>query len=305
MTYKQHPLSAAFPAMAEDDFALLVADIDANGQRDPVVLFEGDVIDGWHRTRACDQLAMPVRTIELPAGVDPVAFVLSRNLHRRHLTASQRAIAVAACAKWLPVGGRVESATAAPAPDSATVALSPVPEPAGKSLKELADDAGVSRRTMAHAAKVVKEAAPEVAQAVKDGTLPVAQAAGIAALPKDEQPAAAAAPPAKPARKAKPEPDNAGALADLQAQLDAANEALTELTQNLKMTVDDNNAMAAVFEADDKLALALAQNTKLRAEVAGLRERVNGLMSEKNEAVRLLKHWKGRAERAEKVGAAA
>lgn len=295
MIYKQHPLSAAFPSMSDEDFAALVVDIDANGQRDPVVLFEGMVIDGWHRTRACDQLAQPLMFVDLQAGIDPVAFVMSRNLHRRHLTASQRAIAVAACAKWLPSGGQ---------PESATVALSGA-EPAGKSLAALADDAGVSRRTMAHAAKVVKEAAPEVTQAVKDGALPVAQAASIAALPKDEQPEAIKAPPEKPARKPRQAPADPSALAELQAQLDAANEALTELTQNLKMTVDDNNAMAAVFEADDKLAEALAQNKKLRAEVAGLRERVNGLMNERNEAVRLTRHWKGRAERAEKAGATA
>ena len=91
----------------------------------------------------------------------------------------------------------------------------------------------------------------------------------------------------------------------MRAELDAANDALKELTQNLKSTVDDNTAMAAVFEADDKLVEALAQNQRLRAEVSGLRERVNGLMGEKNEAVRMVKHWRGRAERAEKAGVAA
>jgi hypothetical protein len=302
MTYKQHPLSAAFPSMSDDDFAALVADIEANGQRDPVVLFEGMVIDGWHRTRACDQLAQPLLTIELQAGIDPVAFVLSRNLHRRHLTASQRAMAVAACAKWLPVGAPANSATVALLQSS-----EPEPEQAAKSLQELAEDAGVSRRTMAQAAKVVKQAAPEVAQAVKDGTLPVSQAAAIAALPKDEQPDAmsGAAPAPRATRKAKPAAGDDQALAALQTQLDAANEALAELTQNLQEVVADNTAMSAVFEADDKLAESLAQNKRLRAEVSGLRERVNGLMSEKNEAVRMVKHWRGRAERAEKAGATA
>lgn len=297
MIYTQHPLSAAFPAMGDDEFAALVADIEANGQRDPAVLLEGMVIDGWHRTRACDQLAQPLLFVDLPEGVDPVAYVLSRNLHRRHLTASQRAMAVAACATWLPVGRPANSATIAQLPDA---------PPAGRSIEQLADDAGVSRRTMQHAAKVVKDAAPEVADAVKAGTLPVAQAAGIAAMPQREQAAAVAAPP-KP-RKPKQSPEPAGdpvALQALQAQLDEANEALQELTQNLQATVDDNNSMAKVFEADDKLAEALKQNKQLRAEVSTLRERVNGLMGEKNEAIRMVKYWKGRAERAEKAGATA
>jgi len=298
MNYKQHPLSAAFPAMSDDEFAGLVADIEANGQRDPAVMFEGMVLDGWNRARGCDQLAQPLLTVDLPEGTDPVAYVLSRNLHRRHLTASQRAMAVAACAKWLPVGQPMNSA--------ATALLSESTEPAGKSLAALAEDAGVSRRTMAQAAKVVKQGAPEVAKAVKDGAMPVERAAEIAALPQGEQAAAAAAPRPEPKpRQPKAAPVNDGKAAELQAQLDATNEALTELTQNLQAAVDDNNAMAAVFEADDKLVEALAQNKKLRAEVSGLRERVNGLMGEKNEAVRMVKHWKGRAERAEKAGAPA
>lgn len=303
MIYKQHPLSAAFPSMCDEDFAALVVDIEANGQRDPAVLFEGMVIDGWHRTRACDQLAQPLLIVHLPAGIDPVAFVMSRNLHRRHLTASQRAMAVAACANWLPSGGQPGSAAAALSDESAVTALSP--EPAGKSLAALADDAGVSRRTMAQAAKVVKQATPEVAQAVKDGGLTVERAAGIAALPKDEQTEAARAPAPKAPRKERAPAADTGALDALRADLKFANEKLEELAANLKSTVDDNNAMAAVFEADDKLVEALEQAKRLRAEVAGLRERVNGLMGEKNEAIRMVKHWRGRAERAEKAGAAA
>ena len=59
--------------------------------------------------------------------------------------------------------------------------------------------------------------------------------------------------------------------------------------------------MAAVFEADDKLATALAENKRLRLEIGGLRERVNGLMGEKNTAIRLMKGWKSKAEKFEKA----
>lgn len=297
MNYKQHALSAVFPPMGDEEFAALVADIAANGQREPAVIFEREVIDGWHRTRACDQLGIEVMTRPLEPGIDPVAYVLSRNLHRRHLTASQRAMAVAACAKWLPVGRPANSATIAQLPDA---------PPAGRSIEQLADDAGVSRRTMQHAAKVVKEAAPEVAKAVTAGTLPVAQAAEIAAMPQDEQAAAISAPPKQ--RKPKPEqapPADAGALKALQAQLKEVADELTATLGELTTAIADRDGMAKVFEADEKLTEALKQNKQLRAEVSGLRERINGLMGEKNEGIRLVKHWKGRAERAEKAGAAA
>jgi hypothetical protein len=47
--YEQHPLSAIFPKMSEKEFAGLCADIAANGLAHPIVVFEGKILDGWHR----------------------------------------------------------------------------------------------------------------------------------------------------------------------------------------------------------------------------------------------------------------
>ena len=78
-------------------------------------------------------------------------------MRRRYLTASQRAIAVAACAKWMPVSQPKNSAATALFTDGGEQeAPAEAPEPAAKSLRVLADDAGVSRQTMAQATKVVK-----------------------------------------------------------------------------------------------------------------------------------------------------
>ena len=102
MELKQHPLSAAFPAMSAEDFSALVADIKANGQREPIMLLDGMVLDGWHRYRACVECGITPQKFTFDASGDPVAFVLSHNLHRRHLTPSQRAAAVVACTNWAP-----------------------------------------------------------------------------------------------------------------------------------------------------------------------------------------------------------
>ncbi len=76
---------------------------------------------------------------------------------------------------------------------------------------------------------------------------------------------------------------------------------IAELEQLAAELLADNTSMAAVFEADDKLATALAENKRLRLEIGGLRERVNGLMGEKNTAIRLMKGWKSKAEKFEKA----
>src|SRR5574343_1512722 len=99
MSYKQHPLSSAFPAMAEDDFRALVDDIKKHGQRDPVALYEGFVIDGWHRYRACLEVGRACRFYN-PEINDAVAFVRSKNQHRRHYMKSQQAAIEVALATW-------------------------------------------------------------------------------------------------------------------------------------------------------------------------------------------------------------
>ena len=65
-----------------------------------------------------------------------------------------------------------------------------------------------------------------------------------------------------------------------------------------------NARMSKILTKDlegDKLAEALAEVKRLQAEVRILKERINGLMNEKNEAIRAAKMWQRRCEKAEKA----
>jgi protein gp37/ParB-like chromosome segregation protein Spo0J len=101
----QHPLSAAFPTMTDAVFAELRADIAQNGLHHPIIVFEEQVLDGWHRYRACQEVGVPVRTQQFE-GDEAAArkFVVSANLMRRHLDASQRGMVGARLAQ-IPHGG--------------------------------------------------------------------------------------------------------------------------------------------------------------------------------------------------------
>src|SRR3990167_757280 len=99
---QQHPLSQAFPAIEGDEFVGLVARIKKNGLRQPIVMFEGQVLDGWHRYLACQKAGVQFREIEYRGG-DPIPYVEDLNLHRRHLTASQRALIVVKINDWCPM----------------------------------------------------------------------------------------------------------------------------------------------------------------------------------------------------------
>ena len=50
---KYRRISNLFPLMSGDQFQELVEDVKANGLRTPIVLFEGEILDGRNRYRAC------------------------------------------------------------------------------------------------------------------------------------------------------------------------------------------------------------------------------------------------------------
>jgi hypothetical protein len=64
---QQHPLSAAFPSMPPVELEALAMDIEAHGQREPGVLFEGMVLDGWHRYVACGKAGVEFKARRLMA----------------------------------------------------------------------------------------------------------------------------------------------------------------------------------------------------------------------------------------------
>jgi hypothetical protein len=94
MSLPIHPAAALFPEMNQDDYIALRSDIAARGLIEPVWVHDGQLLDGRHRARACDDLGIPCPS-RLYEGPDPVGFVISLNLHRRMLNESQRALIAA------------------------------------------------------------------------------------------------------------------------------------------------------------------------------------------------------------------
>jgi hypothetical protein len=89
-----HPAADVFPMLASDELAELASDIKANGLIHPIVVKDGELIDGRNRREACRIAGIKPATFELN-GADPVAYILSSNINRRHMTKGQRAMAVA------------------------------------------------------------------------------------------------------------------------------------------------------------------------------------------------------------------
>jgi FtsZ-binding cell division protein ZapB len=275
MELKQHPLSAAFPAMSADDFAALVEDVRANGQREPIMLFEGMVLDGWHRYRACVQVGIKPTQFPFPDGKDPVAFVLSQNLHRRHLTPSQRAAAVVACAEWAPKGrpGKAETIS-------------------GFREKDMAKAAGTSDRTIRDA-KVAHKAG--LGEAVKAGALTAHEAATVARGKPAE----------KPAPKAKSEKRELPAAPPPTApELDEAQDTIAELAQENEQ-LRDRLAVEAMDASEEEKTQAAETIRELRERVRLLEIEVEALkasrdtyMRESSEKTAQINYWRKEAKKA-------
>lgn len=164
-----HPLANIFPLLEGDEFHRLVEDVRTNGLRFPIVVYEGQILDGRNRHRACIAAQADAR-YEHFSGGDPVAFVVSANLARRHLNESQRAMVAAKLAN-LSNGQRTSSANL-------------------QSSTTQSDAAGllnVSPRSVANAKTVRDHGAPTLIKGVESGDVSVSAAADVARLPQPEQ----------------------------------------------------------------------------------------------------------------------
>jgi hypothetical protein len=99
-----HPAAELFPLMDQEELRELAADIKKHGLREPPVFYRDPelgicVLDGRNRLNACELIGretvtaagQPIGSIREHANsFDPVAYVISKNIHRRHLTAEQR-----------------------------------------------------------------------------------------------------------------------------------------------------------------------------------------------------------------------
>lgn len=185
---KQHALCAIFPALLEDDLKALATDIKEHGLKQSIVLYKGEILDGWHRYLACQAAKVNPRTMDYN-GDDPRAFVRSANWHRRHLNASQRALAEIQLSEWRQEG-KIPKTADTPSREGV------------KSAAEMATEAQVGHATIERAKAVEVNGTDELKEAVKGGKISVKRAAKIARLPKAKQ-AKAIKEPAK--KTAKPE----------------------------------------------------------------------------------------------------
>ncbi len=305
MTHHElHPLCSLFPRMADADFDALCADIKANGLRHMIVMHEGMILDGGNRYRACLETGTTPHFTDYGHG-DPVAYVLSQNLHRRHLTPGQRAAIVSSAQNWATAQSQGGNGSNQHAPSNSAILHF-------SSAADRAVDSGASLRTQKMADMVAK-ADPELAAEVGRGevSLPAAVAQVEAKDPKKANKPKKVTPPVATAPERHDEAP--GPATVVQGEAPAADReeygaSDEEMLTQFNDTLDENVRLLAIVEADDRLDAAMAQIKQMAAdikqkdaEIASLRQSSRGLMNEKNEAIRLCRSAQARAARLEKA----
>jgi hypothetical protein len=196
-----HPAATLFPMMHGPELGMLVQDIEQNGLREEIVLYDGLVLDGRNRLYACELAQVPPRFVEWDGVGSPVAFVLSRNLHRRHLNESQRSI-VAARAKGMFEEEAAERKSSTQFGDESrtpsgelrddekrreSTVIANLHEPGRTVNEEAAALLNISARSVASASRVLEGGDEEVIAAIDAGSISVSDAAAVVELPKPDQ----------------------------------------------------------------------------------------------------------------------
>ncbi|WP_246681587.1 MT-A70 family methyltransferase [Mesorhizobium sp. B1-1-2] len=149
-----HPLAELFPLLPEQEMHELADDIVTYGQRVPIVLLDGMVLDGRNRLAACRFAEVEPVFTEF-VGDDPLDFVLSLNLRRRHLSESQRAMVAAQIVDW---DRGINQATAGSA---------------NLPTREAARRLSISERAVIAAKRIRDHGAVELVEAIRSGRVSV------------------------------------------------------------------------------------------------------------------------------------
>jgi hypothetical protein len=189
---KKHKFNI-FPEAKPEDFSRLLDDIRLNGfdAKQPVTIYQGEILDGWNRAKACQQLGIKPPTVTFHGDDNAaIAFVMRTN-KRRNLNSGQWACIAADADDLLAVIAeqvereRRERQAEAQKLSDKKLSDTPKPEHAEKTATKAAELFNTNRTYINQAVKM-KTAAPEVFERVKAGKMTMQDAnKAVRAIPTD------------------------------------------------------------------------------------------------------------------------
>ena len=172
--------------MADETYQALLADIQAHGLKEPIWTYQGTIIDGRHRYLACQQLGIEPTFREWQGSGSLIAFAVSLNLQRRHLTSSQKAIVALEIEKHLAGEARRNMSAGGGDKKSGFQRLGNPIEVPVHAAKQAASLAGTNHQYIVDAKTIVRQA-PELKERILNGALTIPEAKTLAKLPDTQR----------------------------------------------------------------------------------------------------------------------
>jgi hypothetical protein len=170
-----HVAAWLFPWTSEDAYRELRDDIAANGLRQEIVKLGDVILDGRTRYIACIELGVNPVYKDWDGKGEPLNFVVSQNLHRRHLRDDQRAAIAAVFQQALANQSKQKRAATAAAKRHGTISSEAGGAPKQRARTQAAKALNVSEAKVRKAEEVGKSS-PKLLEEVKSGKITLAKA---------------------------------------------------------------------------------------------------------------------------------
>ncbi len=187
-------LANIFPMMSNDEFAALVEDIRSNGQLTPILIDQdGKILDGRNRWRACQHIGIQPKVKTVDSKENLVNLVLSLNLHRRHLSSSQKAVVALSILPLLQVEAKKRQQLAGgdkknsnyKQPTTLPQNFEEAKKTDGEAAEIAAKLAGTNRQFLYDVKKIAAKS-PNLIQNIRDGEINIRDAKWIVTLESEE-----------------------------------------------------------------------------------------------------------------------
>lgn len=191
----------AIQPLSPEELTQLEANIQANGCRDPLVIWNEIIVDGHHRYEICQRLDVPYQTVSMDFQDKEAAkvWMLHNQLGRRNLNDYQRSEIALQLEELLKGQAKERQATSTGGANPQLVANLPEAETSdqqththcqdkpGTTRDAIAKTAGVSGRTVDKVKAIRDDAIPAVQDMARSGAVSIHAAAKIADLPEADQ----------------------------------------------------------------------------------------------------------------------
>ncbi len=181
-----HDVANLFPLIEGQEFDELVRDIRENGLQQPIWTYQGKIIDGRNRYRACVAAGVEPRYQEWDGKGSLVAFAVSLNVKRRHLTSSQLSVIALSVEKQLKQEAQEKEVERKSVLTFQNFEKSSRLTHQIHASQQAAQLLNTNHEYVSTAKRIEKDA-PELLPHIIEGTLTIPDAKAIAALPQERR----------------------------------------------------------------------------------------------------------------------